>query len=324
MRLRAFLDRLGERTRPHYGQLVLWTLLACAAAFTVYFETHWSDPEKRTSDVRTGPVSVISFLPDAALLNRGVHVACGVLFAAGAALWVFRVGVPWSAWLTAVSFSGVLALYFESVGQVTHVAHPVNAFLYIYALWYTFYAADIRAANRAGRFWATPLYPRWAYSLGVFYLGLFYGLSGLNKLATSGFGWANGVSLQLWAELFGDKGSWFTQAILSSRAVAAALQWAALAGECGGLVAVVSARLRPFVGLLLIGFHVGQIAVFGWGFHANMALLALTFLPAYQWTPRAVARLEGRFGRGRGTAAGAADRITPPDAPRAARGVPTP
>ena len=43
------------------------------------------------------------------------------------------------------------------------------------------------------------------------------------------------------------------------------------------------------VGLLLIGFHIGQICVFGWGFHTNMLMLALVFLPVYQWTPRVVA-----------------------------------
>jgi hypothetical protein len=167
--------------------------------------------------------------------------------------------------------------------------------LYIYALWYTFYADEIRAAGRERRFWTTALYPRWAYSLGVFYLGLFYGVSGVNKLATGGLGWANGTSLQLWAQLFGDKNSPFTQIILSSRATATALQWLALVGECGGLVAIVSARLRPWVGLLLIAFHVGQIAVFGWWFHANMVLIALTFLPVYDWTPLLVERWEKRF-----------------------------
>ena len=106
----------------------------------------------------------------------------------------------------------------------------------------------------------------------------------------SGLSWVNGVSLQLWAELFATtRSSLFTQMILSSRTAAAAMQGAALIGECGGLVAIVSVRLRPLVGLLLIGFHVAQICVFGWGFHTNMVMLALVFLPVYQWTPRVVA-----------------------------------
>jgi hypothetical protein len=41
---------------------------------------------------------------------------------------------------------------------------------------------------------------------------------------------------------------------------------------------------------LLIAFHIGQIAVFGWYFHANMVLITLCFLPVDRWTPWIVAR----------------------------------
>ena len=51
MTLSRFLDRLGERSRPHYGQLVLWTVLLCSCFLCCYFEMYWG--EKRTSDVRT-------------------------------------------------------------------------------------------------------------------------------------------------------------------------------------------------------------------------------------------------------------------------------
>ena len=74
------------------------------------------------------------------------------------------------------------------------------------------------------------------------------------------------------------------------------MQATALLGECGGLVAIFSARLRPLVGLALISFHIGQICIFGWGFHTNMLMLALVFLPVYQWTPRVVAWWEGTIG----------------------------
>ena len=299
--LSRFLDRLGERSRPHYGQLVLWTVLLCSCFLCGYFELYWG--EKRTSDVRTAsPTSLLSFLPADWLLNRGLILGCGAAFAVGAVLWAFRRLAPWSGWLTALAFNAVVALYLENSSQETHVAHVAGGFLLIYALWYHFYRQEIRAADRERRFWRTALYPRWVYSLSVFYLGLFYALSGFNKLAVSGWSWPNGVSLQLWTELFGVKGSVFTRLILSNRTAAAAMQWAALIGECGGLVAIVSARLRLLVGLLLIGFHVAQICVFGWGFHTNMAMLVLVFLPAYQWTPRVVAvldRIAWRRGSGR-------------------------
>jgi len=217
-----------------------------------------------------------------------------VYFALGTVFWAARFLVPISGWLTALSFNAVVALYLENSSQETHVAHVAGAFLLIYALWYHFYAKEIRDADREHRFWQTALYPRWVYSLSVFYLGLFYGLSGFNKIAESGLFWANGLSLQLWVELFGDHDSIFTRLILSSRTIATAMQWTALLGECGGLVAIFSARLRPLVGLALISFHVGQICIFGWGFHTNMLMLALVFLPVYQWTPRVVAWWEVR------------------------------
>ena len=87
---------------------------------------------------------MLSFLPDAVLLNRGVLIACGVVFAIAALLWAFRVLIPWSGWATALSFNAVVALYLENSSQETHVAHVAGGFLLIYALWYHFYAKEIR------------------------------------------------------------------------------------------------------------------------------------------------------------------------------------
>src|SRR5262249_53969704 len=225
-------------------------------------------------------------LPDAVLLSRWLHWACGLAFAAGAGLWLARRWLPWSAWLATLGFTGVIGLYLESASQVTHVAHLPNLLLLVPALGDHFYSDDIRAADQAHAFWATPLYPRWAHGLGVYVVGLFYGLSGLAKWLESGPGWANGVSLQLWVRLWGDPSSWWTWAILEDRRLAATLQWGTLVGETSGLLAIVWPRSRPVVGVLLVGFHVAQVAVFGWGFHANMAYLLLLFLPVDRWLER--------------------------------------
>ncbi len=319
MSVPRFLDRLRERTLPHYGVLVLGTLLVSAVPLAGYFLLAW--PGARPHGDRTGPATVLSFLPDAVLLDRRTQIVCGVLFAAGAVLWVTHRLLPWSAWLTALAFTGVVALYAENATQLTHVAHLTNALLILYALWYHTCRDDTAAALRHRRFWRTPIYPRWVYSCSVFAVGSFYGVSGLMKWLTSGPGWANGVSMQLWARLWGDPDSVWTRLILADRRFAAALQWGALVGETAGFVAIVSRRLRPWIGLLLIGFHVGQIAVFGWGFHANMMILALVFLPFYEWLPRWVAR------RVPAPAVGADERLpkgpggeTPPLRPEAAIG----
>ncbi len=146
---------------PHYGQLVLWTVLACSFLLCYYFEFYYGN--KRASDLRTGPVSVLSFLPDAILLNRGVVIACGVVFAGAALLWAFRYLIPWSSWAAALSFNAVVAAFtLENSSRETHVAHVAGGFLLIYALWYHFYAKEIRDASTGeNRFWRTALYPRW-------------------------------------------------------------------------------------------------------------------------------------------------------------------
>jgi hypothetical protein len=286
------LEWLGDRSRPHYGQLTLWSLLLCAAALCAYFQLY--RPPVPAALPRTGPASVLSFLPDALLLHDGLFRLCGLLFFLGAVPWAARVGVPWSGWLTALAFTAVVALYLERGTQATHVAHLTNQLLLLYALWYHLCAADIRRASARGRFWAEPLYPRWVGAAGVFLTGTFYGFSGLNKWLESGPSWPNGLSLQLWARLWGDPDSLWVRLLLSDRRLAAALQWVTLLAETGGFVAVVSRRLRPLIGLALIGFHAGAICVFGWGFHANLLLLALVFLPLDRWVPRAVERLERR------------------------------
>jgi hypothetical protein len=283
-----FLERLGERTRPHYGILVLSCLLICSVPLAGYFLVSW--PGNRPHGARIGPATVLSFLPDAVLLDRRTQIACGILFAVGAIAWAAQRFLPWSAWMTALSFTAVVALYAENAIQLTHVAHLTNMMLILYALWYHTCSADIASALRNKRFWRTPLYPRWVYSCSVFAVGFFYGISGLMKWLTSGPRWANGVSMQLWTRVFPrDPDSIWTKMVTDERGLAMALQWGALIGETAGFVAIVSRPLRPWIGLLLISFHIGQIVLFGWGFHANMVILALVFLPFYEWVPRWVA-----------------------------------
>ncbi len=286
---------LGELSRPHFGQLTLWVLLLCAQPLCAYFLLSWSGPLSGLGQ-RTGPASLLSFLPDTVLLSRISILVLSLLFVIGSVLWLIQVWIPWSGWLTSLSFTGVVALYMENATQATHVAHATNMMLLLHALWYHCYAPEIRTALAERRFWTTPLYPAWVHALGVFILGMLYGLSGLMKLLTSGFGWANGVSLQLWTRLFGDQNSIFTPLLLNHRWLACLLQIVTLIGETGGFLAIVCRWCRPIIGLMLIGFHVGAISVFRWGFHANLALLILFFLPCDRWISTLVGWLERRRG----------------------------
>ncbi len=278
MNVRALIDSWGVRSKPYFGQLVLLSLLLCGSALCAYFVFFRPDPDLHSKPA-PGPATVLSWLPASTLHARALSYVFGLLYLAGALLWIGQLGLPWAGWLTAISYNVAVSLFLENATQATHVGHITGMMLLLYAMWYHTCNKEIRAAVAAGQFWTTPLYPRWVYSAGAFYIGLFYGLSGLSKLLQSGTGWANGVSLQLWAELFGHKNNIFTQLILRSRWLAALMQWTALIGETSGLLAAFWPLSRPVVGLLLIGFHVGQICVFGWGFHANMLLIALHFLP---------------------------------------------
>ena len=283
-------DELGTLHRPVFGQATLWILLLCAQPLAWYFQSNWhtytlGDVAGQTHflDSRTGPASILSILPDWFLLNPIPMQLAGVLFTLGSILWAGGWLVPYSGWLTSLAFTIQVALYMENSTQATHVAHLTNMMLLLYAAWYQCLGQEIRAALRAGQFWTTPLYPQWVHTLAVFYIGLFYGMSGLMKLWTSGPGWANGLSLQLWVKLWGNPNSLATQLILDHRWMARLLQITTLVGETGGLLAIVSRPARIVVGLLLISFHVGAIAVFGWGFHANLILLALFFFPCDRW-----------------------------------------
>ena len=122
MRSPSRFDWLGKRSRAHYGQLVLYTLLLCSFAHCTYFEWKWGVRPEGSVRVHS-PASLLSFLPEAVTLHHGTCLACGVLFAAGAVLWFFRRLLPWSSWTAALSFNAVVALYFENSSQETHVAH---------------------------------------------------------------------------------------------------------------------------------------------------------------------------------------------------------
>ncbi|MBX7220203.1 MAG: hypothetical protein K1Y36_09680 [Blastocatellia bacterium] len=166
--------------------------------------------------------------------------------------------------------------------------------LWICALWYHFYRNQIRQSLQIGTFWKTSCYPSWAGFLGVYYVGLFYSFSGCMKLTHSGLAWANGVSLQLWVSIWGNPDSTWTHLILSYRWFAKALQAATLCFESMAILGLLFPRLRPFLGLALLGFHFGQVTVFGWQFHYNAFIICLYFLPFDRYLPILIEYLKRR------------------------------
>jgi hypothetical protein len=287
--LHRWLADLDARTTPHFGQRVTWLLLlACYVLAALPFEM--------VGGQRQGPATLLSWLPANVLGNEIPFYLLRVSLLVGATLWLFQRALPWSCWLTTLSFTGLWSLHLENTTNGAHIFNAANQLLIVQSLWYTFFAGEIRRALAERRFWSTPLYPRWAFWLGLFYLGLFHTLAGVSKLLHSGLAWPNGVSLQLWAYWDGRPGSWLREAMIRCRPLVQSLQWLTLVFETAGILGVFSRRLRLWIGLMLVSFYLGVLLTFDYGFHMNLALTALYFLPFDHWFPAWSHRRRERWG----------------------------
>jgi hypothetical protein len=168
----------------------------------------------------------------------------------------------------------------ENLTNGAHIFNVTNMLLVVHAMWFHFYRHEIRSGIHQGTFWTDRNYPRWVFWLCVFYLGWFHSLAGFTKIATSGLGWGDGTSMQLWVNLFGFTESPLAQVMLFDSRLTAVLQSGALAIECLSILAIFHWSLRYLVGFGLIGFYVGVLGTFvTFGFHFNAVLVALFLLP---------------------------------------------
>ena len=182
--------------------MVNWVLLAtCFLLACLQFET--------VSGERQGPATVLAWLPTTVFAQPDWwFYGFRTLLLVGATLWLFQVGLPWSCWLATLGFTGLWSLHMETTTNGAHIFNVTNQLLVVQSLWITFHAAAIRNAWHEGKYWSTPLYPNWAFWLGLAYLGLFHTYAGLAKIMFSGTEWPNGVSLQLWASWDGRPDHW--------------------------------------------------------------------------------------------------------------------
>lgn len=270
-----WLSNLSERSRPHFTQLVLWLLLACAlVAGSVPFEVQ--------AGPRQGPATLLSWLPDELLASSTMFWTFRALLWIGAILWALNRLLPASPWLTVIGLTGLWSLHVENTTNTSHCFHMANNLLVIYAIWATVDAREIRAAVSSGRYWTTPLVPRWVTLGCIAYIGLFHTAAGLSKLAFGGPGWASGISLQLWTHLWGYDWSPTTQMILSSRTFTRWLQIGTLVIETAGILAMFP-RLRTLIGVATLGFYAGVLLTFSYGFYFNALFTALYLLPVERW-----------------------------------------
>lgn len=274
----SWSDLLTRRTLPHFGQLINWLLLASSTVLLVWsFEPHTGD--------RQYPTTVLSWLPTETLLSPVFLWLCRGMLCIGGLLWAFNRWLPWSCWVATAGFTALWSLHVETTHNTAHIYNLPNMLMIVQALWATFEAREIRAAIQAGRYYQTPLYPHWVFLTGVAYIGLFHTAAGLTKLHYSGPGWANGVSLQLWTHLWGHSWAPSTWLILSSRTFTRILQAATLVIETAGVLAIFP-RLRPWIGLAILGFYAGVLLTFDYGFYFNALFTGLYLLPVEAWMTR--------------------------------------
>jgi len=282
----SWLAALEERTLPQFNQLVVWALLGTAATLVVWpFEMH--------DGPREGFASFLFWLPDSIVRGHWTWYTFRALLLVGIALWFFQRCLSWSCWLVVIGFTGLWSLHVETTHNTAHIFNMANMLLVIQAIWITADAPLIREQLNDRTYSCAPLVPRWVSLASIAYIGIFHTAAGLSKLAFSGPGWANGISLQLWTYLWGRPWSPTTQFILSSRTFTQWLQVGTLIIETAGILAIFP-RLRPWIGWGLLAFYVGVLATFDYGFQFNALFTALYFLPFEKLITR---RNELRCGR---------------------------
>jgi len=282
---------LLDRANLRFGVLSVRILLAMVvliAMFPIEFSLGPRSAE---------PATIFTWLP-ADLVRNGMFftlVRIGVI--ASALLWWLRIWTPVSCWLTV--FLGMLlwSLRMENLTNGAHVFNVANMLLVVHAMWFQFYHRQIDAAlasQTSDSNAAVELvkehqqlqrcYPRWVLMLCVFYLGWFHSLAGFTKVLSSGVGWGDGVSLQLWTKLFGWGPSPFGQLLLYDARLTAWMQTGALMIECACILVIFHRWLRYGLGLALFGFYMGVLTTFvTFGFHFNALLVVWFLLPVDWW-----------------------------------------
>ncbi|QEG20679.1 hypothetical protein [Mariniblastus fucicola] len=275
--MQRFVDWLQEEATPKYGQIATWLLLLFAVVVAL------SPIEFAVGPRRAVSATIFSWLPDAVVRSPELFFAVRVVLLGSAIAWALRISIPYSCWLTVAAFTMSWALRMENLTNGAHIFNVTNWLLIIHAMWFHFRHREIHSALVAGKFWQTKLYPRWVFWLCIFYLGWFHTLAGLSKICASGFDWGDGVSLQLWTELFGWDSSPFGKLLRWDVRLTAWMQTGALIIECLSILCIFNRWFRYAIGLALFGFYLGVLTTFiDFGFHFNAILVAYFLLPVDQ------------------------------------------
>lgn len=281
------INQLGETFEPYFGQLSLFVVLSLSVYLS--YETHLNF---RTL-AKGVPISLLGYLlPQGYLSDLSLFQACKWILWLAASLWLavpflgfcsrrtLRILITLSTWTTYASYVSVASIYWENLPFYLHKFVLPSWLLLIYALWYHFYKQEIINALKLGVFWQTALYPRWTYALSVYVMALYYTFAGISKLRST-LTWGNGLSLQLWTYLYGDRTSPFAKFILYDRTYASLFQGGVMILECLTFLSIFNTRLRMLIGLCLLFFHLAVDMTFHINFSPNMVLLVIFFMPIF-------------------------------------------
>lgn len=270
-------DWLLECERPEFGvwsTRILLLFTVAVAASPIEFSAG-----PRAEDAAT----IFSWLPEGWIRSGELFLVARVATIGSAMMWALRIAVPVSCWTTVLAAWFYWAMRMENLTNGAHIFNVTSMLLLIHAAWWHWYHRPIRDALQSPLLPAA-CYPRWVLFLCVFYLGWFHSLAGFTKIAESGWGWGNGVSLQLWTELFGWDPSPFGRLLRWDSRLTAVMQTGALIIECASVLAVFHRWIRYGVGLGLFGFYLGVLTTFvTFGFHFNAILVFWFLLPVDRW-----------------------------------------
>jgi hypothetical protein len=275
---RGWTSWLFECADLKFGIWSTWILLAITVLIA-FCPIEFSDGQRAAK-----AATIFAWIPESVLRDGTFFVAVRVCLLGSVALWAMRIWTPVSCWLTVIF--GVLhwSLRMENLTNGAHIFTVTNMLLVVHAMWFQFYNAEIKAGLAGGDRSLRQCYPRWVFWLCVFYLGWFHSLAGFTKIATTGFGWGNGLSLQLWTNLFGWEPSPFGQLLMYDTRLTAWMQSGALAIECASILMIFHRWIRYAIGFGLFGFYLGVLTTFvTFGFHFNAILVAWFLLPVDWW-----------------------------------------
>jgi hypothetical protein len=266
------MDWLFDMEKPGFGQSLLWLTLLVTAYLSFGVHLDYSYLEKANT------VSVIGYLLPIDWADPRLVTYSRSVFWISSALWALRLAVPWSGWVSALSFTFLISVFWENLPWFRHKYLLPNLILISMAMWYHFYRREIRSQATWAKFFQTSLQPAWVKFLPLWSLAIFYGLSGVVKLQG---GWmvGDGTQLQLWFHMLLEEGHPMRQFVVNSAGLAALLQSGVLLVELSCFVAVFVRFYRVPLALLLTGFHLTVNWTFEIPFLTNVPLLLAILLP---------------------------------------------